>query len=446
VFAQGPAGMEQVACNDTAGWRMQARATVDMLAGTTYLVMAGAAEGSVPGTLRLTVEESPVPPLALSVSVQRATALVPTSGEVQLRGTVTCSRPAALTLSATVVQADSHTSVHRQIDCPGRAVEWTAVSRNRHGPPLQSGPAQATVTVQGFDHHDDAVAEAAQTLRLRGPRIAFARSVAQGGHDPFRTEIFTIAEDGTGQARLTNNSVEDNHPSFSPDGTRIAFTSSRHGSPSIYVMNADGSRVRRLTTGATPDSMPAWSPNGKWIVFTRYFAKQRQADLLRVRVADRATRRITRTRARELRPSWSPDGKLIAFTKLLDADDRYGIAVVRPNGKGARWLTRNPRSRAGLLDQGPTWSPTSSHVAFSRETSQRHSELFTVRRNGTGVRRLTSAGGAAQLPSWGADGRVVFVHNGGLATVAADGTGLRAITSDRSQPYVFPDWARAVTP
>jgi len=180
-------------------------------------------------------------------------------------------------------------------------------------------------------------------------------------------------------------------------------------------------------------------------VFTRYFPRQQQSDLMKVRVADRVTRRITRTRARELRPSWSPNGKLIAFSKLFDARQRYGIVVIRPRGTGARWLTRNPRSRGGLIDEAPTWSPTSSHVAFVRETSARTSALYTVRRRGTGLRRLTSAGGQAQLPSWGADGRLLFVHNGGLAIVGPDGTGLEAVADGATRPHGYPDWARAVT-
>jgi hypothetical protein len=448
VFTEGPSGLEQVACNNIGGWRVQARATVDMTEGTTYAVMVGATEGTVAANLRLTVEESTLPPLAVSVSVRRATPLVPSVGEIQLSGTATCSRPAQIMLSGTVEQGGSFTSISHRIDCPGSAVDWTARTRDRQGPQLQAGTAQATLVATSFDEHGDADAEVTQTLRVHGPLIAFARSVSSGGHDPFRTEIFTVTEGGTGRTRLTNNSVEDNHPSFSPDGQRIAFTSSRHGSPSIYVMNADGSRVRRLTFGGKADAMPHWSPNGKWIVFTRHYAKQRQTDLLRVRVDDRVTRRITRTKgARELRPSWSPDGKLIAFSKLLDGQDRYGIAVIRPNGKGARWLTRNPRSRAGLIDDAPTWSPTSGHVAFARETSRRAGDLYTVRRDGRGVRRLTTAGGAAQQPSWGADGRIVFVRDGALTAVNADGTGLRTILEDAaatSRPFAFPDWARTV--
>jgi hypothetical protein len=58
--------------------------------------------------------------------------------------------------------------------------------------------------------------------------------------------------DGTAQTRLTNNSVADTAPAWSPDGTRILFTSLRDGptSPALYVMNADGSGQTRVTAGS----------------------------------------------------------------------------------------------------------------------------------------------------------------------------------------------------
>lgn len=395
---------------------------------------AVAADGAAPA--------DPVAPVALSVSVGRVTALAP-DGEVVLGGTADCSEPTLLWLSGTVQQDATTTTVAQALDCSGDTVTWSATTQGRQGPPLRTGAAVATFSVTSLDD-SDAVAVTTRTLRLRGPRIVFARSVSSAGHDPFRSEIFTIAGDGSGQTRLTSNAVEDTHPAFSPDGRRIAFTSSRSGRPSIYVMNADGSRVRRMTSGGV-DSLPDWSPDGKWIVFSRYYAKQRQSDLVRVRVADRVTRRITRTRARELRSTWSPDGTLIAFTKLLDADERHGIAVIRPGGTGTRWLTRNPRSRAGLVDEAPTWSPRSSHIAFTRELSDRNSDIFTVRRQGTSVRRLTTTGGQARLPAWGADGRLALVHDGALAIMLADGTGLRAVAGEApARPYGFPDWAGTV--
>ena len=70
--------------------------------------------------------------------------------------------------------------------------------------------------------------------------------------------------DGSGQTNLPNNDVWDafwdSAPAWSPDGSRIAFTSDRDGNLEIYVMNADGSGLTNLTNNPAEDLMAAWSP------------------------------------------------------------------------------------------------------------------------------------------------------------------------------------------
>src|SRR5258708_9953489 len=64
--------------------------------------------------------------------------------------------------------------------------------------------------------------------------------------------------DGGGVPRLPDTRAADGDPAWSPDGTRLAFTSTRDGNSEIYVMNADGSGVTRLTTDPNRDGHPAW--------------------------------------------------------------------------------------------------------------------------------------------------------------------------------------------
>jgi PKD repeat protein len=100
-------------------------------------------------------------------------------------------------------------------------------------------------------------------------KIAFDRDrVIDSTH-----EIYVMNADGSEQTRLTNNDlyVLDQSPDWSPDGTKIAFDSSRESGRDIYVMNAaDGSDVTRLTSGGGADDLPSWSPDGTKIAFRSY--------------------------------------------------------------------------------------------------------------------------------------------------------------------------------
>ena len=76
--------------------------------------------------------------------------------------------------------------------------------------------------------------------------------------------------DGSNQTRLTNNTAFDDGPSFSPDGSKIAFVSARDGGDEIYIMNADGSNQTRLTNNSplVTDFYPSFGPDGSKIAFS----------------------------------------------------------------------------------------------------------------------------------------------------------------------------------
>jgi Tol biopolymer transport system component len=89
----------------------------------------------------------------------------------------------------------------------------------------------------------------------RTGKIAFVKRLPDPDY-----EIWVVTVNGTTVAQLTNNTANDEYPTWSPDGSEIAFESDRAGNFEIYAMNANGTGVTRLTHNAAFDGMPAWGP------------------------------------------------------------------------------------------------------------------------------------------------------------------------------------------
>ena len=75
-------------------------------------------------------------------------------------------------------------------------------------------------------------------------------------------DIFVMNADGSGLVALTGYGADDSQPAFSPDGSRIAFTSSRTGNAEIFVMSADGTNVTQVTHNSAEEFDPAFSADG----------------------------------------------------------------------------------------------------------------------------------------------------------------------------------------
>jgi TolB protein len=124
-------------------------------------------------------------------------------------------------------------------------------------------------------------------------------------------------------------------PSWSPDGTRIAFTSYRSGGPAIWVMDADGGNARALTSsGDHIDALPTWSPNGREIAFQRNDPSGTRVGI--VSTDDKSIRFIPLDNAAA--PAWSPDGRHLAVASTIDGE--RDIVVITPDGVVVRRIHR----------------------------------------------------------------------------------------------------------
>jgi len=182
------------------------------------------------------------------------------------------------------------------------------------------------------------------------------RSVLVRGLSGGVADIYSIAADGSGATNLTNDPAQlDEHAAWSPDGARIAFERRVPSSQSkIYIMNADGSGQQDITVG-TDGGRPDWSPDGTKIVFTSYRAAVGE---IYVMDADGSNViRLTHASGGDTWPRWSPDGTQIAFTSSRDGNRE--VYVMNADGSNQVNLTQHPAD-----DESPVWSPDGLQLTF----------------------------------------------------------------------------------
>ncbi len=244
-----------------------------------------------------------------------------------------------------------------------------------------------------FDPHDDVD----PTTDASGSRIAFARGPVAfdpvSGRSTDEADIYVMDADGSNVRRLTRDPAQDSSPSFSPDGSKIAFASSGGQDSDIYVMNADGSGRVSLTAGSGYDEHPAWSPDGSKIAFSR------DSDIYVMNADGSAPARLTTAgdRVEDYAPAWSPDGSRIVFHRKRDASTPFGwlvddseVFVINADGSGERQLTDTPpRHRGWDLDSDPSWSPDGTRIAFT-PPSGFGQDIYVMNADGSDPRALTS--------------------------------------------------------
>ncbi len=256
-------------------------------------------------------------------------------------------------------------------------------------------------------------------------------------------DIWTVRPDGTGLTNITNSVGVDADAAWSPDGTQIVFNSNRHGDYDLFVMNPDGSELTRLTQGLGNEIYPTWSPNGRRIAYMDF--SRRTFDIVIMRRDGSKKRRIASFEyAYGLQ--WSPDGKRLAFVQWDQPDGREDVYLIRPDGSGLRRLYKG-RLEGSL----PSWSPDGKKLTFagSMACTTCDYDIWVVRRDGTRLRKVVEDDLWQTDPAWSPDGRHIVYTNerddevygyGDLWVVNVDGSNNRRLLSKPDSYDYAIDW------
>ena len=202
-------------------------------------------------------------------------------------------------------------------------------------------------------------------------------------------EKFTVDVADGRLTRLTNSPGDDRDPTWSPDGSQIAFSSVRDGNTEIYVMRADGTGLRRVTNDPAEDVSPAWSPDGSTIAFASGVGEDR--DLFVIHLADGQRERLT-TGARVTKDvsRWSPDR---AYVAIQTADKgNYDIQLVRMVDH-----VRTAVAASAGYDGQFSWSSDGRRLAFISDRDG-YDAVYVTDVTGAHVRRVTTT--ASLNPEW----------------------------------------------
>ncbi len=235
-------------------------------------------------------------------------------------------------------------------------------------------------------------------------KIAFTMPIEDADGEGFHSQIFVLdLAYGSTPVNWSNNAYDEREPVWSPDGTRLAFTSNRNAIGErvrhIYVANVDGSNLIQLTSRWSIDTDPEWTHDSRLILFSS-LRNGNKEDIFNINSDGSSLNkpaRMTNIMVREYDPDWSILNKIVFA--VADPDTQNGeIYTMNPNNGGRNNISQNPAN-----DENPTWSPDGKEIIFTsdRVVSGQNDIYIMVDYAHSSPKLIVSS---ADAPAWSPDG------------------------------------------
>ena len=191
-------------------------------------------------------------------------------------------------------------------------------------------------------------------------------------------------------APVANYRGSNSAPAWSPDGKQLAAVLTRDGTSQIYLMSADGGNLRRITNSSAIDTEPFFTPDGQSIYFTSDRGGSPQ--IYRMAASGGEPTRVTFDGDYNVSPRVSPDGKTLAYISRISG--RFQLMAMDLESRQIQGLTDGQR------DESPTFAPNGRIILYASDIDSR-GVLYAVSSDGRFRQRLGIGAADIREPSWG---------------------------------------------
>lgn len=240
-------------------------------------------------------------------------------------------------------------------------------------------------------------------------------------------QMVTVRPDGTGSSPIGTNDLARRYASFSPDGTKIVYTSG--GSwQYTWIADADGTNAVQLTSGSTNSIYPSFSPDGTKILYSYAVSSIYQLRTMNLDGSGATT--LYAPSGHVYKAAYSPDGTKIVFSATFGGGDNE-IGIINADGTGETNLTNNSQH-----DDDPSFSPDGTKIVYNSLALAGGAtyQIHTMNLDGSGDTQLTSTSVYHGSPVYSPDSTKIAYRRGGspseLYYMNADGTGETRVTTN----------------